>query len=327
MIVSVALLLAVAAATQLPWQRLPRWSSVLIPLGYAGSVLALNLAGGPNSGVGLVLLIPLVWCALYHRWGETLAVAVAVVAVEVITSVGQSAAAAVTTRRAILWALLSAVILVATHRLRDQLSRSHQESVRLQEQVRQLTLVSDRDRIARELQEQVVSKLFAAGLAMQSAAAMTTNPDVRGRFERSIGELDDSIDVLRAAVFGLSSRPRAEAGLRQRVLDLCRALPHPAETDFGGRVDDVLAPAGQEQVVSVLREAMTLLATDGTIGSVALTETGSALAVTCLAELPPGAGSELSAVRESAERAGVEVEVAGGPDGVRVTWRFPARAG
>ncbi|HTX84921.1 MAG TPA: hypothetical protein VME44_22260 [Streptosporangiaceae bacterium] len=90
----------------------------------------------------------------------------------------------------------------------------------------------------------------------------------------------------------------------------------------------MLAPAGQEQVVSVLREAMTLLATDGTIRSIALTETGSALAVTCLAELPPEAGSEIDAVRESAKtRAGVEVEVAGGSDGVRVTWRFPARAG
>jgi signal transduction histidine kinase len=287
-------------------------------------VLALNLAGGPNSGVGLVLLIPLVWCALYHRWGETLAVAVAVVAVEVITSVGQSAAAAVTTRRAILWALLSAVILVATHRLRDQLSRSHQESMRLQEQVQQLTLVSDRDRIAAELQEQVVSKLFAAGLAMQSAAAMTTSPAVRDRVERSISELDDSVSVLREAVFGLSSKPRAEAGLRQRVLDLCRGLPDPPEAAFDGGVDAVLTPPGQDQVVSVLREAMTLLATQGTVKSLGLAETGSALVITCSAELPPGAGSEFFAVGESAERAGVEVEVAAGRGGVVITWLFPA---
>jgi hypothetical protein len=48
--VSVVLLLAVAAAVALPWPRLPAWLTVLVPLAYTGSVLALILATGTTSG-------------------------------------------------------------------------------------------------------------------------------------------------------------------------------------------------------------------------------------------------------------------------------------
>ncbi len=57
---SLVLLAAAAAGMLLPWHRLPAWLTVVVPLAYCGSVLALNLAGGPNSGVGLVLLIPMI---------------------------------------------------------------------------------------------------------------------------------------------------------------------------------------------------------------------------------------------------------------------------
>jgi hypothetical protein len=72
---SVALLAAAGLGVLLRWDRLPAWLAVSVPLTYAGSGLALNLAGGPNSGVGLVLLIPVIWCALFHRWGESAVVA------------------------------------------------------------------------------------------------------------------------------------------------------------------------------------------------------------------------------------------------------------
>jgi hypothetical protein len=58
LVASVVLLLATAAAFLLPWPRLPGWMSVLVPLTYTGSVLALILAAGAASGVGMALLIP-----------------------------------------------------------------------------------------------------------------------------------------------------------------------------------------------------------------------------------------------------------------------------
>ena len=86
MIISLGLLLAAAALFLLPWPRLPAWMPVLVPLTYTASVLALILAAGATSGVGIVLLIPLIWAALFHRRWESMGAVLAIVAVEVITS-------------------------------------------------------------------------------------------------------------------------------------------------------------------------------------------------------------------------------------------------
>jgi hypothetical protein len=59
---------------------------VLVPLACTGSVLALILAAGTTSGVGIVILVPLVWTALFHRPWESACIVVAIVAVEVIIS-------------------------------------------------------------------------------------------------------------------------------------------------------------------------------------------------------------------------------------------------
>src|SRR5271170_2871769 len=66
-IASAVLLLATAAEFGLPWPRLPGWTSVLVPLTYTGSALALILAAGATSGVGLALLIPVLWTGQFHR--------------------------------------------------------------------------------------------------------------------------------------------------------------------------------------------------------------------------------------------------------------------
>ncbi len=70
-IISVVLLAATAAAFALPWARLPGWAPVLVPLCYAGSVLALTIAAGTTSGVAIVALMPVVWTALFHRRWES----------------------------------------------------------------------------------------------------------------------------------------------------------------------------------------------------------------------------------------------------------------
>ncbi len=116
--VSLVLLLAVAAAFALPWEVLPGWLSVLMPLAYTGSVLALILAAGTAPGVGIVILVPLIWTALFHRRWESGCIVAGIVAVEVVISLTPVAAAgSVIARRVILWAALGTVIGVATHQL------------------------------------------------------------------------------------------------------------------------------------------------------------------------------------------------------------------
>src|ERR1700751_3515200 len=105
--VSLALLLAVAASFALPRERLPAWLPVLVPLAYAGSALALTLAAGTTSGVGLVILVPLIWTALFHRRWESGCMLIATVAAEVAIWLTPVAGAdAVFARRVILWAEL-----------------------------------------------------------------------------------------------------------------------------------------------------------------------------------------------------------------------------
>ena len=100
--VSLVLLAATGLAFLLPWSRLPGWATVLVPLAYTGSALALTLAGGTVSGIGIVLLVPLIWTVLFHRRWESACVVVAIVAAEIVISVVQSAPDAVIVRRVLL---------------------------------------------------------------------------------------------------------------------------------------------------------------------------------------------------------------------------------
>jgi signal transduction histidine kinase len=201
---SVVLLLAIPPAFFLPWARLPAWLPVLVPMAYTGSVLALILAAGPTSGVGIVVLVPLIWTALFQRPWESACVITAIVAVEVITSLTPVAVAdAVLARRVILWAALATVVSVATHGLRARIRRSENETALLHEHLREVTLLEDRDRIADDLQDQVIQQIFAAGLSLQGSTMLITDPEARRRVASAVDDLDEVIRVLRDSIFGL----------------------------------------------------------------------------------------------------------------------------
>ena len=118
---SVLLLVAIRAAFLLPWARLPSALTVLVPLGYTASVLLLALAAGGSSGIGIVILIPLIWTALYHRRWESAVVVVAIVSVQVVTSLVPSAVSdTALARRVLFWSALGALLSIAAHNLRDR---------------------------------------------------------------------------------------------------------------------------------------------------------------------------------------------------------------
>jgi hypothetical protein len=54
-----------------------------------------------------------------------------------------------------------------------------------------LSIIGERDRIATQLQDTVIRRIFAAGLILQSAAELITNPEVRWRIEAAVSELDE----------------------------------------------------------------------------------------------------------------------------------------
>jgi diguanylate cyclase (GGDEF)-like protein len=120
------------------------------------SVLFLNLAaGGSTSGTGIVILIPLVWAALYHRRWESFVVVATIVGAEIATGLTpEHLGDAALLRRLVLWSSLGLLISLATHDLRDRLlhtlgesedSRCRTES--LQQAAEQLTTLLDSDEV------------------------------------------------------------------------------------------------------------------------------------------------------------------------------------
>jgi signal transduction histidine kinase len=327
--VSLVLLLAVAAAFALPWQRLPRWLSVLMPLAYTGSVLALILTAGATSGVGIVILVPLIWTALFHRRWESGCIVAAIVAVQVIISLTPvTVPDVVIARRVILWTALATVIAFATHELRDRSSRARTEAARLRDQLAELSLVQDRDRIAADLQDKVIQQIFAVGMNLQSTAMLATQPKVRERILTSADGLDEALRLIRDAVFGLEERLQ-DRGLRSEIIGLCDIMSPVPEVSFTGPVDGSLDPVRAVQLAQTLRNALEEVG-QHSAARVAVIAAES----TCIAEietagpLPDGdvAPAWPSRLSDSAAKAGISLTVQAAPGGTRFTWSMPLSA-
>jgi signal transduction histidine kinase len=329
-VASVALLVAVAAAFLLPWARLPAWMSILVPLAYTGSVLGLILAAGTTSGVGIVILVPLIWTALFQQEWESACVVAAIVAVEVVISLTPVAVPdAVIARRVILWAALGTVLSVATHGLRDRIRRAREQAAQLQDRLREVSIIEDRDRIAGDLQDKVIQRIFAAGLTLQGAALRTTDPGVRRRIEETVDDLDDAVVILRDTVYGLEHR-REGRGLRAEILQLCEELQLAPELSFTGPVDGALPPDARAGFMELLREALGLIGQHFVATRIQITASGDSNTATVDARPLAGtagttAPSGFSGLRDKAARAGIGIDIEPGPDSTRFAWRLPIR--
>ena len=328
--VSLVLLFAVAAGFALPWQRLPGWPSVLMPLIYTGSVLALILAAGATSGVGIVLLVPLIWTALFHRRWESGCIVAAVVAVEVIISLTPVAVPGeVIARRLVLWAALGTVIAVAAHELRDRSSRARMEAARLHGQLTELSLLQDRDRIAADLQEKVLQRVFEVGLDLHSAAMLATQPQVRERILASADGLDQVLRLTRDAVFGMGERMQGH-GLRAEIVALCDGMSPVPEISFDGPVDGVLNPVRAGQLMRTLRNALEAVSQHSALSRVSVTTAGSACTaeIETMGPLPDGdlASGWRAQLGGSAGEAGISLSVQRPPGGTRFILSMPLDA-
>lgn len=202
-VASLVLLVATGASIGLiPWAR-PRFAraTVAVPLMYCASLLMLSLAAGPNAGIGVVVLIPLVWTALFHdRWQAAWVVA-AIVFVELFTSVAQHALDATTARRMVLWGLLGVAVSTAIHGVRDRVSHSYRRATTLRDRLREAEWTEERLRIALNLQEQLGRRVFATTLTLAKAAQFDADSKVRDLVTSAVTELDETLMLLRRGVF------------------------------------------------------------------------------------------------------------------------------
>jgi signal transduction histidine kinase len=82
--------------------------------------------------------------------------------------------------------------------------------------MRELDVLTDRDRIARELHDHVIQRLFAVGLAMQATVPLAKSPEVQRRLSEQVDDLQEVIQDIRTAIFGLHT-PSGPVRLRQRL--------------------------------------------------------------------------------------------------------------
>jgi len=131
----------------------------------------------------------------------------------------------------------------------------------------------ERERIAADLHDHVIQRLFAAGLALQSIAA-TLPPDTNGsrsgataaaRLTGTIHDLDDTISQIRSTIFALHHLAQpADSGLRGLILDVITdvtpALGFTPAFRVDGPVDTLTSAGVGEDLLAVLREALSNIA-------------------------------------------------------------------
>lgn len=205
----------------------------------------------------------------------------------------------------------------------------------------QLTLLKDRDRIARDLHDLAIQRLFAAGMTLQSTQRFMEHPEGMERLTRTVDDLDDTIKIIRSTIFGLRTHSgvgRESDGLRSRVAEAVRAsvtsLGFPPALRIEGLVETDVPGDIADHAVAVLGEALSNAARHSGAqavdvrlqcarGELTLTVTDDGCGV------PDGVErSGLTNIKERAATLGGTLALGERPEGggTRLVWRVPVRA-
>jgi signal transduction histidine kinase len=123
-----------------------------------------------------------------------------------------------------------------------------------------LVLLEDRDRIAKDLHDTVIQRLFATAMTLMSAIKITQHPDVAVRVQRAVDDLDETIRQIRSTIFALQATPGDLPALRNRILavidGISESLGFAPSVRLEGLVDTRVDDEIGEQLIAVLQEAL-----------------------------------------------------------------------
>lgn len=197
-----------------------------------------------------------------------------------------------------------------------------------------LDVAEDRARIARDLHDHVIQRLFGAGLSLQALAA--GDPAHATLIEEQVSELDSAIAEIRTAIFTLRTRPDSRlAGVRHRVLDVVTELTPGLQTAprlaFRGPVDLTVRGELADDVIAAVRESLSNVVRHANATSVAVTVTARDGAVEVVVDddgdgVDPGArlsGGTANLSERASRRRGVFVLEHRVDRGSRARWWVP----
>ena len=226
------------------------------------------------------------------------------------------------------------IVLASQAGIATENARLYQETQRQQRELQRMSVLEDRERIAKELHDGVIQSLFAVGMGLQGTAAMTPDREIDRRLEEAVEEIDRAIRDLRNYIFGLRPGILADRQLDQALQELGR--------EFGDRsgvltVVDVDGTVAAEltglsgDLIQVVREALSNVGRHADATSVRVTlrriETGAELEIDddgtgFDADSPAGMG--LANLRDRVQAIGGELAVESLPgEGTTVRARLP----
>ncbi|MEV3858927.1 GAF domain-containing protein [Streptomyces sp. NPDC050095] len=206
----------------------------------------------------------------------------------------------------------------------------------------QMSLLEDRDRIARDLHDLAIQRLFATGMTLQSAQRFVQHPEAAERLMRAVDDLDTTIKIIRSTIFGLRERhtPPTGAGLRVRTVrsveDAAQVLGFTPALRMEGLIDVEVPGPVADDVVAVLGEALTNVARHAraSAAEVALVVRGGVLTLTVEDDgvgIPDVAQEDRSGLANLAARAtsrgGTLTASVRESGGTRLEWCVPLKNG
>jgi signal transduction histidine kinase len=201
------------------------------------------------------------------------------------------------------------------------------------EDARQLTILAERERIAHDLHDHVIQRLFAAGMNLQGTLARARSPEVADRLNRTLDDLQTIIEEIRTTIFALKSPVAASGDFRQRIQRVVADLTRNRAVLTTVRIDGPMSAVSAE--LADHAEAVTTEAVSNALrhsGASRLTVDISVADMFVLnvsddgCGIPPGntRHSGLANMKRRAEQLGGTCEITGGPEGgTRVHWVAP----
>jgi len=203
-----------------------------------------------------------------------------------------------------------------------------------------LSVYEDRDRIARDLHDLVIQRLYATGMSLQGTMPMISRPEVAARVSRAVDDMDQTIKEIRGTIFALQARnagspPDQRADIVHLVEEMTAMLGFTPSLRLGAGLRTVNSEELTEEVLAVLRETLSNTARhagasradvtvdvsqDGIL-SVVVTDDGTGIPA-------EGRRSGLRNLADRAARLGGELRLGpvepGAPrPGTRLEWRVP----